>query len=226
MRLRVGVLARSLFVEPRAFWAAVLPPLAVLLLTLALPGDDEWHVRVAGYALTLLGTLVVLFGLRDTQKLFDKPSYSERFRAWLGRIPNAWRPRHIHMVVSTGGVSVTGSAVGLVTRGAPNNSISLRLAALERRVEDLTSRLTDSETSLRNEIAALREHLESELRKRDELSAAQHRKLETFAAGSLDVALVGIVWAVLGQAYGAFPGEIAPHLNTVAWFGHALIERV
>jgi hypothetical protein len=226
VRVRITVLVRSLFVEPWAFWAASVPPLFVLFLTLFLPGDDERRVRVAGYALTLLGTLVVLYGLRDTQKLFGKPSYTQRFRAWLGRIPNAWRPRHVHLAASTGSMSLSGSAAAMVVRRAPNNSISLRLAALERRVEDLTTRLNDSESAMRGEIASLREHLQSEFRKRDEVTAAQDRKLEKFAAGSLDVALVGIVWAVFGQAYGAFPGEIAHCLNSVAWLSHVLSQRL
>jgi hypothetical protein len=212
MSARLRALGRWLFIDTAAFWLAVAPPCLLILLSTQLRGATELHMRVVGYTLTLLGVVLVLYGLRDTRKLFAKPSYDRRIVGWLRRFPAIWRPTMVTAAAATGGVRIGGSAAGFVRSGAASNSVSARLRAAEENLRRVDERITEVEASLRQEIQNLRSELTAELGRRDEDSAALAAKMEQFAAGSLDATLVGVAWAVVGQLLGAFPLEIATRL--------------
>ncbi|MEO8562493.1 MAG: hypothetical protein ABI601_10485 [bacterium] len=212
---RLRALWRWVVVDPVPFWLAIVPPLVIMVASERLPGAAELHRRATGYALTLLGILFVVYGLRDTRKLFGKPSYRRRIARWLRRFPNIWRPGVVIVGTGTGSLMIGGSAAAIVRHGAPDNSLSTRLKAVEENLKLVDERVTQTESALRQEVQAVRSALAQELRKRDEVSAALATKVEQFAAGSLDATLVGIVWGVWGQTLGAFPLEISDWISRV-----------
>lgn len=170
-------------------------------------------MRVAGYAVTLAGVVLVGYGILQTQQMFGRPRYGTRILAWLKRFPAIFRSRKIVGAISTGGIGLSGSASATVRAGAKDGSISARLRALEENVRRIDERITGVEQHTRSELQQLRESIASEQREREQRDALLGQRLEDYSAGSLDLELVGVAWVIFGQAFGSFPAEIA------SWFG-------
>src|SRR6266568_7016525 len=76
-----------LIVEPRQVWFVLLAMIGILLLAARIPWDLEYRFRLLGMIFQLAGIGAVALGVRTLRKLFNRPSYRERFFGWCKRMP-------------------------------------------------------------------------------------------------------------------------------------------
>jgi hypothetical protein len=118
--------------ESRFFWLTVLVALGVPFAVL-LWWPHEHIIRYAGLGLQLAGIGTVWWGIRETRKLFEHPTFWMQAREWFRR-----RPKYGGRVIAAGG-SVAAAAT--VSARATVWSHAGADATLEKRVETLEKNL-------------------------------------------------------------------------------------
>jgi hypothetical protein len=206
---RIHALYRWAILDLRAFWSAVLAPLVALAFLFLNPAGGDLRVRAAGYALTILGVLLVAKGVFDTQSLFSRPKYRRRIGQWLKRATIPLKRRDA--VVLAGGAQFGITVNGTLTfQSKPKQrTVSERLRLLEEGLSDLKQQVTSESAKLAAQIETMKTELKEERAKRRSEVGEVRRLIDTYSAGNLDFELVGLAWLVVGQAFAYFPGEIA-----------------
>ena len=148
--------------EPRLLWLTLLVALGALVVSFR-PGVPELQIRISGLALQWLGIGTVAIGLRETRKLFERPSLIALLCAWLSRFPR-WR-RDVRVIAGSGSLGLTGMAARMEVRTPidPNAPTAAQLAGLTHNVERLRAfpfcqvvcSPTELEAALRTRLAQL-----------------------------------------------------------------------
>lgn len=198
--------------EPQHFWLGVVIVGFALAFSLR-RGVTEPEIRYTGMALQLLGVGTVIFGIRDTRKLFELPGVVDWTRAWLRRIP-VFGGR----VVNISG-HATGAAFGVAGRlhgtvsAPPGATVEQRLNALEQDAKLVKARMDHVEKEMdrkfRDHEAKLRQEQEERTRE------VQRINLRQMAAhtGGLSISLLGAWFLLVGVALSAFAPDLCRWLG-------------
>ena len=190
--------------EARLAWFALFIVAIALVFSLR-PGASEGEIRMVGLALQCLGIGVVLRDLGKTRRLFGLPGVMRLLHSWISRFPRWPRPQAVGGVFVAAGSSALSGTGHVWRRLGP----SATTEDLVQSIEDLQQRLvqleTDVDSKLRDHHSALREEEQKRGRGHSELS---HR-LEAAETGGLHLALVGLVWLLLGLLLSTLSDEIS-----------------
>lgn len=193
--------------EPRLFWRTVLM-LAFALAFPLLAGMAEWQIRLSGLFLQLLGLGTVAYGLRETRKLFSRPTVAILFREWLARVPR-WRGRVVQ-VAGTARLIVRASGRGHVwTPMDPAAPAAEQLRALTNNVERLNQRTLEMQSALDAHQRVMAGALHGEQEARSQADSELQARLEAAQAGGLYISLAGLIWLLFGLLMGTLSNDIA-----------------
>ena len=164
-------------------------------------------VRLGGLFLQLLGLLAAAIGIRDTRRMFGRPSLLQSFRNWVGRWPRL-RPKTINVSAeSTIGVSAT--ADGYVWCGTKSGAaLDERISALEKNLQLLRERLDERHFKLDSDIRGLKAEFRTEREERVAADEALDQRIESASADGLHLAAAGAVWLAFGIIMATAPDEI------------------
>ncbi len=213
---QMGDLTRNLLCWPKhaLLWLlkAWLAWLAIAVLGLSLVVPLLWigtadSLRYSGLFMQLLGLGTVAIGIRDTRRMFGKPSMLELFRRWHRNIP-IFGPKVIQMSGSAP-LNITESAKAHVWRGSGKNpTLESRLEAAEANLGELYGRLNRFESESNHEIRKIVSKLRAESAERKEQDRQLHHKIEVASADGLHLAAVGVVWLMAGVILSTIPQEL------------------
>lgn len=191
---------------------ARLPMFTAFVVILALAASlhywqTEPSVRISGLLLQILGIAAAAIGIRDTRRMFGKPSFLEQLRTWFKTVPEL-KPRTISISAS-GTSSVSASAKIHLRRGAgANPTLESRLSAVEANLEDLYKRANSSESTFDVHVRDSEHQLRREIDARKEADRQLHLKIEAASTDGLQLAVVGVVWLACGVVMSTVPTEL------------------
>ncbi|MGK2942356.1 MAG: hypothetical protein ACSLFJ_11860 [Immundisolibacter sp.] len=200
-----------LFVRPRVAWkCALVVAIAVLVCIIF---QTELAVRAVGMTLEVLGLFVAGWGLVKTRRDFEKPSLRALIKNWWGARPRTRSNIHHATAGAIAGGSSSVSGVGGTAISA-DASIEQQLTALIAKLE----RLCRDFGELKRNQEALSEKMRTWIAHQSEahasLATELNTKLERTVADGLLVALVGLVWVLLGSILSTMSSEISCLLLT------------
>lgn len=182
----------------------------VVLLALAMSlcyWQTEPSVRISGLLLQLLGIAAAAVGIRDTRRMFGKPSFLEQVRAWLKAVPG-FKPRTVSASGSAT-LSMSASAKAHVWRGAgTDTTLESRLSAAEANLDELYRRANAAESALDAHVRTSEQRLREEVDARKEADRQLHLKIEAASTDGLHLAAVGVVWLACGVVMSTVPNEL------------------
>jgi hypothetical protein len=208
--------AKWLVMDNLLFWLGVALPMTLVATVIWYWWASELSIRIAGYALSLLGAISVFRSVIRAQRTTNAAPLIIRVRDHLlAGARAAGGPRPVTMVAAAAGRSYAVGHVGLVTVAGWRN--------LHDRVQVLESKLTQAAdaivaerkereeviASLRNEAAAHNAAHDTHIR---ELS----RRMDDISTGDWMVQMAGVTWIIIGQACTTFPSEIS-RLLPIGW---------
>lgn len=167
----------------------------------------EFANRVLGVALQLLGLITTGFGIRDTRRLFGRPTLLESVRRWLRALP-PFQPKSVTLTASAAlGLGASGEAY--VSRGSGTGSVEDRLAAIEENLKALREIVFAKAAALENKTRELKQEIQEETGQR----TAEDRRIEMLMRSAntdgLWLAAVGLLWIAAGIVLATFPTELA-----------------
>jgi hypothetical protein len=210
-----GNLLVQLGTWPSRFFAwlarARLPLFAIAVVLIAIAATllhlrSEQSVRIAGLLLQLLGIAAAAIGIRDTRRMFGKPTFFELLRRWIKSFPRL-APRTI-TGVGIGSTSISGDARATIWRNATGHSLEERLSATEANVKELYDRLNLTENEFHQHVRSAKRSLQEETAAREEQDRLLHVKVESASTDGLSLAAVGVLWLVFGTILSTVPNEL------------------
>lgn len=183
---------------------------SVIALAIAVPLfylQTEPSVRIIGLMLQLLGISAAAVGIRDTRRMFGKPSFLQLVRSFFKSIPGL-RPR---VISASGSVSLSLSASGksYSSRGpGPEPTIESRLAATEENLRDLLGRVNRVESDFDAHVRLSEQRLKEEKETRLGADRQLHLKIEAASTDGLHLAAIGVVWLAVGVVMSTVPCEL------------------
>jgi len=174
------------------------------------PQEDV--IRYAGLGLQLAGIGTVWWGIRETRKLFDHPSFLKQVAHWWGE-----RPRYGGRVIAVG-MSATAAAVGSARGFAWNvtgsaATLDQRIEALEKNLERVRDDLSGFQKKTEDDVRKQEHAIKQEQQARRRADQEIQEKLKATETGGLHISAMGAVWLLAGVAMGTIPDDLA------SWFG-------
>lgn len=199
------------------YWLAVALLVAVIVLLVwnrALLDCKERDIRLFGLILQVLGFMIVVRGLHEVGRYFDKPSAMAQARKYFSEFPL----RRRDAIVGTG----LGMAVGSsFARGrgraipAPGSSIELRVELLERTVTSLDSEVGQLDAAHHELKTNTEQALKKEAEERSRATAELKQSLDTAIAGGVYLERLGVGYFVIGIVL----ATAAPEIASLTWLG-------
>lgn len=199
-------------VEAWRVWGPVLVIIIVLIIISRLPlNQAEFWLRFCGFGFEVLGIGTVVLGLRDKQRLFNRPSLFEDIRRWFARRPRWGAKKYAPLVADAGIYAISDMSAKLsVWRGTSTEApIEARLAALEANLITLREEQAGAAKEFWEATRKSNEAVDVERQAWESAVTALRVQLEGLGAGGLHIEMLGIVWLFLGVVLTTFPGEIA-----------------
>lgn len=170
--------------------------------------QTEQSVRVAGLVMQLFGLATAAIGIRDTRRMFSKPSFLELVRRWFRRFPRL-KSKVIHASgsVQAEPATVTGKAF-VWNNPDPYSSVESRLSAAEKNLRNLYDRVNRLESENERAVANLRGEVTSERSQRTEQVHWLDQKIETATTDGLHLAAVGVFWLGCGVVLSTLSAEL------------------
>jgi hypothetical protein len=183
--------------------------LAVIILW-ATPGDLTTRIQLGGLVLQMGAAAAAGLQLSSLRKTFGIVSTPRRFAAWCrGWLQVVRSRRSITAHLMAGNVTVSGSVAGMAVHSRAldqQSELSRRLAALETKLIRFSQK-TDAElVQVNQDVTGLAEELGASLRTTQEDVKALNRQNRDASIGSLDAAIVGLLWLAPGLAMATAPG--------------------
>lgn len=196
----------------RARLAAFTVAFVVMVVWVSFLVHTEPAIRLAGLCLQLLGIAAAALGIRDTRRMFGKPSFLQSLRSWAASWPR-FKPKAQHVLISaSGSIGVSGSAT--VSQGmAPNATLEQRIDALEAHLKSVDVRLHSAESTISTNERALTSKLQQESQERGTQVAELHRKVEAASTDGLRLAAAGAFWLAIGLVL----STASPELLAFSW---------
>ncbi len=164
-------------------------------------------VRRWGLALQLLGIVAAAIGIRDTRRLFGKPSFLQLVRSWLASIPGFKpKPQTIEVAfLASAGFSGSPSIWAATKPGA---SVEDRLAAAEKNLQVVESRIIAAESGIETNHREITSKLREESDARQEQDRKLHLRIEAASTDGLHLAAAGAFWLFIGVTMSTVPTEL------------------
>lgn len=174
---------------------------------------NEESIRVAGYALQLIGMIFALRGLLGVRKHFGQPLLRQLFLKWVDRFPK-WK-RNVVIGVGTGHMTMTGmkSRLEVWTPDDLEKPIEKRLDGIIKNLDririeqkehaQLIDELKDCHVKHKNEVAEENRKMKEDIRS----------DLESLHTSDLITSLVGLVWLTVGITLSTLAPEFSKWLH-------------
>jgi hypothetical protein len=221
LRQRINNIVRVLTVDAKKGWWALLPLMLMALAPGLVTCDPEKHLRYAGLLLQLLGLVVVAIGIRDTRRLFGRPTLTAAIRVWIGKLAAAFGPPLIRVSASAT-IAIESRAAG---QGTVSTALTERSSTVEQRLAELERANVEIRQGLREisrQVTAigpeLREMIDKERDRRVQEDLKLRRLLEDQAAGGLHLETAALIWLLIGTIVATISSELsrfAAHLPCV-----------
>lgn len=159
--------------------------------------------------LQLLGILTVAWGISETRALFGHPTFASKLNQWLARMPLL--PRNV--VIGVGSANL--GMIGFNARGHtsypidPSANIPQRLSALEKNIQLIQDRITQTQAELDKGLSEAKGVLEKERLSREEEDCAIREKLEATGTGGVHISAIGAAWLFVGVILSTAAIELA-----------------
>ncbi len=179
----------------------------VLSIFMAYEAGTADAIRRWGLALQLLGILAAVIGIRDTGRMFGKPTFLQLVRSWLVSIPRFKPKSQTAELTGIGSSFFTGSA-SLWAGTKPNASVEDRLAAAEKNLLALESRINKAESGIETNHQEITGKLKNESDARQEQDRQLKLSIESATTDGLHLAAAGAFWLFIGVSMSTIPTEI------------------
>ena len=191
----------------RAWLATLVLAVVVAGVSLAIALRTEAAIRLSGLFFQLLGIAAAAVGIRDTRRMFGKPSFLQLLRNWAASVPRL-KPKAQNISVSSS-VSVGSSVSATVWHGtAPDASLEQRFAALEANLRDVERRVRTAENDISNNERAFTSRLREESDERVKQDHQLHLRIEAASTDGLHLAAAGAFWLAVGVILSTASSEI------------------
>lgn len=198
-------------------WLGELYPFWITVFVLATPVffairlENESAFRSAGLSLQLLVIGTVVWNIRDTRALFDRPSSFQIAARWLRRRPRFAAPTIIR--AGTASLRLQGGRARLdIWHGADPNAASAleaRLDATERNLIRVRDRLNELEQETERNLQQQTDSLNKGKQERANEDNGIRDRLAAAQVGSLYISAMGVTWLVAGVVMSTIPSELA-----------------
>lgn len=169
--------------------------------------QSEPSIRISGMLLQLLGISAAAIGIRDTRRMFGKPSFLQLARNWLQTIPGI-KPQVVNLSGSAK-LSFSATAKAHLWHGAGQEpTVESRLSAAESNLLELYNRANAAESAFDNHVRAAKQSLQEEKNARTEEDRQLHLKIQAASTDGLHLAAVGAVWLASGVIMSSIPNEL------------------
>jgi len=196
--------------KAKYFWLAVVIAIASLVWIYVNPLEPS--IRITGLALQICGIATVAWGIRETRKLFNHPSFLEKAIDWIKSFPSYGRK------VSSGSASASLGAFTGHARGHtfhpidPNSSVEDRLNSITRNINIIYDRINQTEAELDAKTNSIVAAMETEKSTREQAFRETHNKIESANAGGLHISAMGAFWLFIGVTLSTASVEISKYL--------------
>jgi len=159
--------------------------------------------------LQVLGLATVAVGLRETRKLFSRPTLLDLAKNWLTRFPAFYlRTRIVTGTANLVFGSASVCAHGTVTTNR-DASVEERVARLERDLSQVTLAIQETQRRIAEDAQRQTSALQSERRERETEDARTQKLLQEAMAGGLHLEMIGVFWLFFGIILATASFEIA-----------------
>lgn len=190
-------------------WLAMFTALVVLVAITAsfCYWQTEPSVRISGLLLQILGIATAAIGIRDTRRMFGRPSFLEQLRTWFKASPRL-KPGTIS-VSGSANVSVSGFCKAYIWHGAGENpTVESRLSAAEANLGELLNRADVAESAFDAHVRTSEQRFREESDARKEADRQLHLRIEAASTDGLHLAAAGVVWLACGVVLSTVPNEL------------------
>lgn len=194
----------------RHFWLAI--TVAIVPFVWIYTNPCEPSVRITGLFLQFFGIATVAWGIRETRKLFNHPSFFEKAIEWMKSFP-PYEGR-----TSSGSAS---ASLGKLTGQAhshnfnpidPNSSVEERLDSITKNINIIYDRLNHTERDIDTKTKSITEAINQEKAIREQAFKETHNKIESANAGGLHISAMGVFWLFIGVTLSTASAEISKYL--------------
>lgn len=191
----------------RAWLAVFSVAIVVAVITCALWVHTEQAIRFAGLFLQLLGISAAALGIRDTRRMFGKPSILQSIRNWASSWPRFKpKPQYIDLSESA---STSLSGFATLWRGVnPDAPLEEQISVLDTNLRDVERRVSVVESTISDNERAFRDLLLRETQERTAQDRALHDKIEAASTDGLHLAAAGAFWLAAGVVLSATSPDI------------------
>jgi hypothetical protein len=183
--------------QMKELWITILPLVLIVWLILIHPlRITEPQIRITGLIIEVMGVSTVAIGLRETRKLFDRPSLKELFLRWLKEMPR-WNIEpnvgHINIDMPMPTVSFFGTS-----SLPPSATLEEKVNELEKSLNQAHVLIYQTQQQVKEEAQKQIEALELERHERERADVQTKKLLEEVTIGGLHLEAFGGFWIVLG----------------------------
>ncbi|MBI1396945.1 MAG: hypothetical protein GC151_13285 [Betaproteobacteria bacterium] len=198
--------------EARYVWmtlAVILAAIAAILV----PPISEVRIRITGLILQLFGIGTVVWGISETRAFFGHPTFSEKAKRWLERLPLL---KQTTVVSAKGGAAIAfgGKVRVIAIDGAGENAtIEQRVDALERNIKAIHDRISQELDESDSRFSKVEVRIESEVNSRKEQDAEVLKKLDGAGTGGMHISAIGACLLFVGVPLSTSSPEIYKFLQ-------------
>ena len=191
----------------RAWLAALTLAVVVIGVWFPLAMRTESAIRLSGLILQLLGLAAAAFGIRNTRRMFGKPSFLQHLRNWAASVPRL-KPKTQNISVS-GSISVGASVSATVWHNpATGASLEQRVAAMEANLKELEHHVRMIDISTSNNERAFANKLCAESDERVRHDHKLFGRVEAASTDGLHLAAAGAFLLAAGVILSTASNEI------------------
>lgn len=189
------------------FWFAIFSLLAVYSIISVL-GCRERDIRLLGMVLQLFGFLTVAKGMRDSGRLFKKPTVRERVALYFRGFPRRSVKNQFISGLGTSSKGMLGSGRGMVSPGQ-DTTLEKRVEMLEERTKNLFVEVGELGGKLRKQWDELTLKITEEATERKAGHRAFEEQLETAVIGGIHIEWWGVVFFIFGIIFASASPELS-----------------
>lgn len=171
----------------------------------------EFHIKLAGMILQLMGVYIVAYEIYQTRKYFGQPGILEKIAQFFKDFLALFKKPQVQ---AGAGFAELGALV-MAGRGhtefkaKPGDSIERRIEILEAGLNDMSDRLVQTQKEYDNKFEEHSQLIKKESSLRTQGIDGIKQELKTLATGGLHISSMGLVWLTLGIILATIPEQIA-----------------
>jgi hypothetical protein len=201
--------------KARPLWVAFGFVLLVCVLSLLVPRTLNDRIRYCGWVLELSGISIVIVGLNEKLRLFNRPSLVGHVGNWLAERPQ-FSPRSRTVPLTGESMTLTGGFATLSVWSNPvDGSVEARIGALESNVKSLKEMQGNTAKQIEEQKTMQDQALTAEREARKTAVQEVRATMETFGIGGLHMEAIGVFWLMLGATFATMSPEISTVLKAI-----------